>query len=104
MQSSCDIVCLQETKKENFDSQFLQNICPSNFDALEFLPSNGASGGILIAWKSCLFTANKIFSNDYSLSLEYISARIDAYWVLTSVYGRYTTEGKSLFLNWLKEI
>lgn len=90
-------MCLQETKKEYFDSQFLKNIFPSSFGAFEFLPSNGASGGILVTWKSFLFSANKIFSNDYSLSMEFISAHNDAYWVLTC-------EGKTLFLNWLKEV
>jgi exonuclease III len=45
VQSSCDIVCLQEIKKDAFDRQFLRNICPPSFDALDFLPSVGASGG-----------------------------------------------------------
>lgn len=48
-QSFCDIVYLQETKKDFFDRPFLKNICPLNFDSFDFLPSEGASGGILIA-------------------------------------------------------
>lgn len=55
VQSSYYIVCLQETKKDAFDRHFLKNICPTAFDAFEFLSSVGASGGILITWKSALF-------------------------------------------------
>jgi exonuclease III len=49
VESSCDIVCFQETKKELFDNNFLKNVCPTGFDKFEFLPSVGASGGILIS-------------------------------------------------------
>jgi len=104
MQSSCDIVCLQETNKDVFYSQFLKHICLNSLDAFEFLPSNGASRGILVAWNGSLFSSNKIFSNDYCLSMEFTSTHNDAYWVLTCVYGPCTAEAKVLFLNWLKEI
>lgn len=57
----CDIVCLQETKKDNFDNQFIKKICPGNIDAFEFLPSVGSSGGILMAWNSRLFEGEKVF-------------------------------------------
>ena len=41
------IVCLQETKKYSFDLSFIHKICPKSFDAFEFLPSLGASGGVI---------------------------------------------------------
>ena len=44
-ESKSEIICLQETKKENFDSNFIKNICPPAFDSFEFLPSIGDSGG-----------------------------------------------------------
>lgn len=55
VESQADIVCLQETKKETFDSNFIRNICPAGFDAFEFLPSVGASGGVITIWKSRFF-------------------------------------------------
>lgn len=103
-QSSCDIVCLQETKKETFDLAFLKNICPANFNCFEYLPSVGASGGILIAWKGLLFDGHKIFSNGFGISLEFSSLVDGAQWVLTCVYGPCTVDGKSAFLDWLKNI
>lgn len=104
MQSACDIICLQETKKETFDVIFLKKICPAGFDSFEYLPSVGASGGILVAWKGALFKGNKIFSNDFCISLEFTSAHNNAQWILTAVYGPCTPEGKVIFVEWLKNI
>lgn len=53
---ACDIICFQETKKEEIDVNFLRNICPPNFNKFEYLASIGASRGILTAWKSSLFS------------------------------------------------
>ena len=47
-ESNCDIICLQETKRENSDQHFLKKLCPPSFDAFEFLPSIGASGELLL--------------------------------------------------------
>jgi exonuclease III len=104
LQSACDIVCLQETKKEMFDLHFLKNVCPSCFNCFEYLPSVGASGGILVAWKVSLFSRAKIYSNCYSLTVEFTSNHNDAKWILTCVYGPCTHEGKVAFINWFREI
>jgi exonuclease III len=47
-ESGCAIICLQETKRENFDHSFIQKFCPRRFDKFEFVPSIGASGGLII--------------------------------------------------------
>ena len=56
-ESNCDILCLQETKREIFDLQLIKKFCPSSFDSFEFLPSVGTSGGILTV-------GSHIFSKD----------------------------------------
>jgi exonuclease III len=61
VESKCDIVCLQETKKEQFDSTFIRNICPQHFDSFTFKPSQGASGGILVCWNGRIFNGVEIF-------------------------------------------
>jgi exonuclease III len=53
-ESGCDIICRQETKREMFDHAYLKNFCP-RFDYFEFSPSNGASGGTIVIWKSSGF-------------------------------------------------
>lgn len=49
MEANYDIICFQETKKENFDQGFLRKVLPPSFDAFVFAPSMGASGGLLVA-------------------------------------------------------
>ena len=61
-EAQCDIVCLQETKRDHFDLNFIRLFCPP-FDCLEFLPSLGASAGSIILWKSSCFQGKCIFQN-----------------------------------------
>ena len=49
VESKSEIICLQETIKDSFDSDFIKKLYPLNFDSFEFLPSVSASGGILVA-------------------------------------------------------
>jgi exonuclease III len=58
---NCDIICLQKTKKEIFDIHYLRKFCPSSFDCFEYIPSQGASGGTIIIWKSSKFSGHAIF-------------------------------------------
>lgn len=54
-ETQCDIICLQETKREHIDSEFLKQFCPARIDTFEFLPSIGASGGTLTTWELNIF-------------------------------------------------
>lgn len=56
-ESNCEIQCFQETKKEHFDASFIKNFAPRRFDKFLFAPSEGASGGILVAWNGSLLKA-----------------------------------------------
>ena len=44
--SGCDVLCLQETKRETFDRAFVKTICPKRLDMFAFIPSNGTSIGL----------------------------------------------------------
>ena len=61
-EANVDIVCLQETKKEHFDYGYLKNFCPNRINCFDFLPSVGASGGLLIAWNGSIFDGETLFS------------------------------------------
>ena len=60
-ESGCDILCLQEMKKASINSHFLKKICPTTFDSFAYIPSRGASGGMLVSWKASLFLRNNGF-------------------------------------------
>jgi mannosylglycoprotein endo-beta-mannosidase len=104
VESRCEIICLQETKRDQFDLGYIKNFCPADFDAFEFLPSVGASGGILTAWKSSTFEGHLAFTNDFAISVEFTSKLNNDNWVLTGIYSPCTAEGKRAFLEWFKEI
>jgi hypothetical protein len=100
----CDVICLQETKKEFFDSAYLKNFCPSQFDSFAFVPSVGNSGGSVIIWKSSKLSGNVIFQNNYAQSVEFTSNLSACSWIITNVYAPCTPHGKIDFLNWLHNI
>jgi exonuclease III len=52
LETSCDIICLQEIKNDFFYQNIIKKFYPSSFDYFEFIPLIGASGGTIIVWKS----------------------------------------------------
>lgn len=103
-EANCDVVCFQETKKDSFDQAFIRKVLPTNFDAFLFVPSVGASGGLLVAWKSAFFDGLLKFANGSSLDVHFISRHNDSSWTLMNVYGPCTPEGKIEFTSWLKSV
>ena len=85
VESRSEIICLHETKREEFDINYIKNFCPPDFDLFEFLPSVGASGGILVAWKSSAFLGQLVFSNCYAISIEFTSKMSSESWLLTAI-------------------
>lgn len=103
-ETQCDIACIQETKREQIDANFMKNFCPARFDRFEFLPSVGASRGSLIAWSSTNFSGDTIFQNHYAQSIEFTSKLSADQWVLTNIYAPCTAEGRAHFLEWFANI
>jgi len=103
-ESNCDILCIQETKRENFDAPFIKKLCSNSFDSFEFLPSTGASGGIITIWKLHIFHGHLVFSDGFSLTVEFTSKHNYSTWVLTNIYAPCTSSGKQVFLHWLRNI
>lgn len=102
--SHCDVICLQETKRESFDVAFVNKICPPCFDHFAILPSVGASGGAITIWKSSILNGVTIFQNEYAISVEFSSRHNDAQWMLTNIYAPCTNSGKRYFLEWFSNI
>jgi exonuclease III len=96
-ETNCDIICIQETKREWFDQAYLRNFCPSHFDCFEYNPSIGLSGGTIIIWKSAKFSCPVVFQNEYAMSVEFISIISDNTWTLTHIYAPCTSEGNQQF-------
>lgn len=98
-ESACSIVCLQETKRESFDLAYIRNFCPTRFNKFEYLPSIGASGGLLVGWNGALFTGEQIFQNRFSLSIQFTSHLSNQSWILTNIYGPCEHNDKAVFID-----
>ena len=71
--SGCSVICLQETKKCHFDSAFIKSYCPSRFDEFVYVPSNGASGGLVVIWNSSVFSGMVMHCEPFALSVYFMS-------------------------------
>jgi hypothetical protein len=103
-ETGCDIICLQEIKRENFDATYLRNFAPLDFDCFDFVPSQGASSGTIVIWRSSKFMGCTIFQNNYAMSIELASTLNGMPCILTNVYATRTPDGKMEFLNWFNNI
>ena len=103
-ESGCDIICLQETKRESFDLDYIKKICPKKFNKFEYLPSVGASGGIIVIWNGALFKGELAFQNEFSISIKFNCNLNNDSWILTNIYGPCQPERKSMFLDWFSNI
>jgi hypothetical protein len=60
METNCDILCIQERKKDSFEDSYIRKFCNRSLDKFAFGPSIGASRGFLKIWKSSHFDAEMI--------------------------------------------
>ena len=101
-ESACSIICLQETKKELVDLPFIRNFAPKHFDQFNFIPSNGASGGLLVIWCSSVFMGRILEKHSFSIIVEFTSAFNGDCWLLTNIYGPCDEPSRSDFIEWFR--
>ena len=100
-ESACSVFCLQETK-EHFDQQFIRKFAPKRYGQYDFVPSVGASGGILIGWNSSHFLDEVIDKHSFGITISFTSAQSMDTWFLTTVYGPCVEPARSEFIAWFK--
>jgi mRNA deadenylase 3'-5' endonuclease subunit Ccr4 len=71
MEINCDIICIQETKKESFDDSYIRHFCNRSFDKFAFRPSIGACGDFLTIWKDSHFDAKVIEQNSFGHTISF---------------------------------
>lgn len=101
--SRADIVCIQETKMAAVPRRVLLSALGSEFTEHIELPANGASGGILVAWRRNIGSLGTRRVDNHSVSVEFCSENGKAWW-LTCVYGPQQNEEKIQFLQELRDI
>jgi len=98
------VVCLQETKRESFDSAFIRNFAPRRFDKFAFFPSVGLSGGLLVLWNSLVFLGNVVVAKPYTITIDFTTCHDRSNWRLTSIYGPCHKPLRSEFVHWLRNL
>jgi mannosylglycoprotein endo-beta-mannosidase len=97
-----NMVCLQETKLDAFDSFTFNQCLGPAFDEFCFLPAVETRGGILLAWDSSVVKLGRTSLDSFLLNAEVVGLDNVAWW-LTVVYGPQRWEDKVQFLRELSE-
>jgi exonuclease III len=100
-ESAASIVCIQETKKEEVNLDFIKNIAPRRFDHFTYVPSEEASGGLLIVWIGNLFTAQVLLQECFGLVLNFQSTCSADNFTLANIYGPCDGIARDNFVAWL---
>ena len=102
--SGCSVICLQETKKTTFVLAFIKSCYPRKFDKFAFVPSQGASGGLVTIWKIYVFSGDVIFSSEFALVITFTSTLSAHSWSLANIYGPCSGDARLTFTNWLYDL
>jgi exonuclease III len=86
--SGYSVVCLQETKK-------------CDFDDFVFIPSDGASGGLIIIWDSSVFSGMIMHCEPFAVSEHFSSTQSSQSWTLVNIYGPCSGDMRDTFTQWL---
>jgi hypothetical protein len=100
-ESSCVIYCLQETKRQSFDSSSIKKLAPKRFNKFSYVPSQGASGGILVEWNGAHFTGQVIQMAQFAITVSFTAVANAERWNLTVVYGSCQGQERQQFVGWL---
>ncbi|XP_078150208.1 uncharacterized protein LOC144545516 [Carex rostrata] len=103
MEEAPQILCLQETKWDAENDQFVKQTIGTRLDSYLMIKAQGTAGGVLLAWNSAIFTklAQKI--DLYCLSVDLAFNTDDTVFRITGTYGPSTTPQKPAFYRELQE-
>jgi hypothetical protein len=99
----CSIVCIQETKNQDFNDFDVIQLLGSDFD-YTFLPSVQTRCGILVAWNSSICSILTNSSRLYSTSIKVKPKEAREEWCLTWVYDPANDVENLLFLAELHDL
>ena len=87
-----------------FYHRMIRKFCPRRFDNFAYVPSNGASGGIIIVWNSAVFTGTLVQSHSFGMVVNFTSVHNSERWTLVNVYGPCTGPARDDFVQWLYDL
>ena len=103
-ESNCNVICLQETKTDHFDSNNLRKFYPRRLNQFAYQHSVGNSGGILTIWNGHYFAGRVISQNSFQLTVELKCNFSNKIWYITNVYAPCSNEGRTEFVDWFLKL
>lgn len=103
-ESACQVVCIQETKRENFDNFYIRKFCPRTLDQFAFFPSVGASGGLLTVWNGSVFDGTVVQANSYTVTIKLVCRFDNKVMHVSNIYGPAQATMKQGFVTWLMNL
>jgi exonuclease III len=85
--SACQVLCIQETKRETFDSFYTKKLCHRYLDEFASSPLVVASDGFLTVWNSSVFYGNVVQSNSYAITVKLLCRLDNKNFHVTNIYG-----------------
>ncbi|KAG6667899.1 hypothetical protein CIPAW_01G132400 [Carya illinoinensis] len=82
-----DVICLQETKLKLISRRIIRSIWNCQFVGWIYLPSKGASGGILVMWDKRVVECIDEFIGEYSVGCSFKNSKDGFLWAFARVYG-----------------
>jgi hypothetical protein len=78
-----------------------KNFAPKRFDKFSYIPSDGASGGLLVLWNGAMFTGQILLEECFGLALTFTSFISNDSFVIVNVYGPCEGVARENFVAWL---
>lgn len=91
-----DIVCLQETKLCGVDRHIIRSLWGCSFVGWCYLPSSGASGGVLVMWDKRVVEMAEDCIGVFSMAVSFKNIEDGWIWALAGVYGPNVDRDRSL--------
>jgi exonuclease III len=99
-----DVVCIQESKMSECSRRVILSFVSIEFDSnFICLPAVGASGGIILAWRSRIGAVLSSRIDSHSASVQFSSTTGEPWW-LTCVYGPQGNDVKIAFMQEIRDI
>ena len=92
---------MQETKREEFNLAFIRKFALRRFDHFAFIPSEGASGGLLVIWAGNWFSGEVLLEESFGMVMRFSSVFSTDRFTLVNVYGPCSGIERENFVAWL---
>lgn len=99
-----DIVCLQETKIEEWSIQWIRQVWGNRWVDWAVLKSTCRSGGIIVLWDKRVWLNREIHQGHHTITCMFDSALEDFRWCFTGVYGPHNNSDREIFWQELAAI